>query len=97
MKQPKDKIENQPEEIDAKEPEGAKNEPGEYDVNEACDTLIRAEEIKRNMDLMKLCHKEMGKKIDAHKGKIRSIQDLIDTRNHMAMELQVPKAKGKKQ
>jgi hypothetical protein len=46
----------------------------DYEVKDAADTLMRAEEVKQNPHLMKHVHKHLGKKKKA----IRSIQDLKD-------------------
>jgi hypothetical protein len=48
-----------------------------WEVSQACDTLMRAEEIKKDEELMKLVTVEMGKKKDA----INSIDDVIRIRD----------------
>ncbi len=43
-----------------------------YEVDSACDTLLRAEEIKKNKALFAACQKKLAGKIEA----IKSIADL---------------------
>lgn len=51
----------------------------DYEVDSACDTLMRAEEIKHNEELMKLVRKKLAKKQKA----INSIADLKAAREEM--------------
>ena len=53
----------------------------DYEAKDAMDTLMRAEEHKQNPDLMKRVHKHVQRKKKA----IRSIQDLRDLSNKMAL------------
>lgn len=57
-----------------KEDEDAK-EPDEYQVKNAADDIMRAEEHKQNKKLMKHVHKHLATKAKA----IQSVQDLRDT------------------
>lgn len=64
------------EHVDGKE--GKKKKIEDYEVDGACEALMRAEEIKGNPEMMALVQKKMAKKKKA----IRSIQDM---RQHAAM------------
>lgn len=46
---------------------GDSDEPQEYEVKDAADTLMRAEEIKRNKKLMPHVHKHINKKMKSLK------------------------------
>ena len=50
------------------------SEPQEYEVKDAADTLLRAEEIKKNKKLMPHVHRHLNNKMK----QIGSIQDLRD-------------------
>lgn len=52
----------------------------EHEVKSACETLLRAEEIKGNAELMKKVHAEMSKK----KKHITSVSDLRKKADEMA-------------
>lgn len=63
--------------IKAVEPDADKaKEPdfGEYEVKDAADTIMRAEEHKQNPKLMKHVQKHLSKKMKA----IKSVQDIRD-------------------
>lgn len=51
----------------------------DYEVNSAMETLMRAEEIKKDPELMKLVQKKAGSKMKS----IKSVQDLRDLGNDM--------------
>lgn len=54
--------------------------PHEYEVKDAAECLMRAEEIKKNQKLMPHVHKHLGKKVK----QIRSIQDIRDAAKEMS-------------
>jgi len=63
-----------------KEPKKKKIE--DYEVDSACDCLMRAEEIKKNKDLMALVHKKLSGK----ESTIKSIKELREKAAEMEDE-----------
>lgn len=58
---------------------GKKKKIEEYEVDSACEALMRAEEIKGNPELMALVQKKLSKKKKA----IKSIQDIREKAANM--------------
>lgn len=59
-----------------------KSGPDQWEVDSAVETLLRAEEIKKNAPLMKAVQKKLSGKAKA----IRSVQDLRKLGNQMGEE-----------
>jgi hypothetical protein len=53
-----------------------------WEIDSACETLMRAEEIKKDEDLMEKVNKKLKKKM----GSIKSVADLISARNKFGKE-----------
>lgn len=66
-------------EIENKKENGKKKKIEDYEVDSACEALMRAEEIKGNKELMALVHKKLSKKKTA----IKSIQDIREKAANM--------------
>ena len=71
----------------ASQPE-RKEGPQDYEIEEAMRTLLRAEEIKGNKELMPHVHKKMA----SHRKAIDSIEGLKARRNELAMKESEPDA-----
>lgn len=54
--------------------------PEDYEIKDAADTLMRAEEIKKDKRLMPHVHKHLHKKVK----QIKSIQDIRDAAKEMS-------------
>lgn len=80
-----EKVENMMGEV-AHSQDKEKSEPGEYEVEDAANTLMRAEHIKKNKKLMPHVHKHLKNK----KSAIESIADLREKAQNDGMEKNFP-------
>lgn len=77
----KDKLKASEDVVVAKADKEVKKKPEKYEIEDAANTLMRAEEIKKDKHLMPHVHAHLNKKVKA----IRSIADIKEARNQMAL------------
>lgn len=61
------------------------SEPQEYQIKDAADTLLKAEEIKKDSKLMPHVHKHMSKKME-HMKSVSSMEDLKARRDAVMLK-----------